>query len=83
MHECHLGEGGAQAIHIRPPCSYKYHVLGDHSMEAVMVALRAVPTNSNSTYTNILSYCGHVVCVCVCMCTRLFYEVPHNRNKCP
>ena len=30
-----------------------------------MVALRAVPTNSNSTYTNILSYCGHVVCVCV------------------
>ena len=33
-----------------------------------MVALRAVPTNSNSTYTNILSYCGHVVCVCVCVC---------------
>ena len=35
-----------------------------------MVALRAVPTNSNSTYTNILSYCGHVVCVCVCVCVQ-------------
>ena len=66
------GGKGAQAIHFRPPCSYKYHVLGDHSMEAVMVALRAVPTNSNSTYTNILSYCGHVVCVCVCVCVCVF-----------
>ena len=32
-------------------------------MEAVMLALRAVPTNSNPTYPNILSYCGHVMCV--------------------
>ena len=52
------GGGGWQAIHFRVLCSYKYHVLGEHSMEAVMVALS--DTNSNP---NILSYCGHVMCV--------------------